>query len=463
MSDPQGIADVKHRLHAQLLRQIDSSVLARATRAERWLKIREEALVILRSEGDILPYSALTRVINEVSDQVVGLGPIESLLRDPDVSEVMVNGPGDVYVERKGRLERVPDGLFEGEEAVMHVIERIVAPLGLRVDESSPSADARLPDGSRVHAIIPPLSLRGPVLNVRKFSLIPLVAADLLAQGTLGPRMLEFLAACVRGKANIVVSGGTSSGKTTFLNVLSSFIPDGERLITIEDAAELRLAKPHVVSLEARPANVEGRGEVTVRDLVRNALRMRPDRILVGEVRGGEALDMLQAMSTGHDGSLSTAHANSTRHLLWRLETMSLMSDVELPAAHVRAQIASALDLVVHMARLPDGRRVVTEIAAVEGVSASGEPTLTPVFAFDRVRDRHVATGAIPPLASMLRDRGEVVSAGIFREGRDAEGAPVPIRIPPSWPVEDALQEIVREGLDPEATGAKTLPAEVGT
>lgn len=452
MSDPQGIADVKHRLHEQLLRRVDASTLARATRADRWLKIREEALVILRSEGDILPYSALTRVINEVSDQVVGLGPIESLLRDPDVSEVMVNGPGDVYVERKGRIERVPDGLFEGEEAVMHVIERIVAPLGLRVDESSPSADARLPDGSRVHAIIPPLSLRGPVLNVRKFSLIPLVADDLLAQGTLGPRMLEFLGACVRGKANIVVSGGTSSGKTTFLNVLSSFIPDGERLITIEDAAELRLAKPHVVSLEARPANVEGRGEVTVRDLVRNALRMRPDRILVGEVRGGEALDMLQAMSTGHDGSLSTAHANSSRHLLWRLETMALMSDVELPAAHVRQQIASALDLVVHMARLPDGRRVITEIAAVEGVSASGEPNLTPVFAFDRIADRHVATGSVPPLVSMLRDRGEEVPASTFREGRDAEGAPVPIRIPPSWPVGDPLQEIALEAL-----------AEVGT
>ena len=243
-----------------------------------------------------------------------------------------MNGPGDVYVEREGRIERAPDGLFEGEEAVQHLIERIVGPLGLRVDESSPWADARLPDGSRVHAIVPPLSLHGPTLTIRKFSPVPLEARDLLAGGSVGPRMLRFLEACVRGRANIVVSGGAGSGKTTLLGVLSGFIPEDERLITIEDAAELRLAKPHVVALEARPANVEGRGEVTVRDLVRNALRMRPDRIIVGEVRGGEALDMLQAMNTGHDGSLSTAHANSPRHLLWRLETMALMSDVEIPA-----------------------------------------------------------------------------------------------------------------------------------
>jgi pilus assembly protein CpaF len=228
-----------------------------------------------------------------------------------NVTEVMVNGPDDVYVERVGRLERAPDGLFEGEESVRHLIERIVGPLGLRVDESSPWADARLPDGSRVHAIVPPLSLRGPTLTIRKFSPVPLRAEDLVRGGTAGPRMLRFLETCVRGRANLIVSGGAGSGKTTLLGILSAFIPDDERLITIEDAAELRLAKPHVVSLEARPANVEGRGEVTVRDLVRNALRMRPDRIIVGEVRGGEALDMLQAMNTGHDGSLSTAHANS--------------------------------------------------------------------------------------------------------------------------------------------------------
>jgi len=267
-------------------------------------------MAVLRERGAILPARDLARVVNEVSDDVVGFGPIEFLLKDPSVTEVMVNGPDDVFVEREGRIERVPDRLFEGEEPVLHLIERIVGPLGLRVDQASPWVDARLPDGSRVHAIVPPLSLRGPVLTIRRFSQVAIEARDLLSTGSVGPRALRFLAACVRGRANIVISGGAGSGKTTLLGVLSGFIPDEERLITIEDAAELRLAKPHVVSLEARPANVEGRGEITVRHLVRNALRMRPDRIIVGEVRGGEALDMLQAMNTGHEGSLSTARAN---------------------------------------------------------------------------------------------------------------------------------------------------------
>jgi pilus assembly protein CpaF len=366
-------------------------------------------------------------VVNEVSDAVVGMGPIEFLLKDPDVTEVMVNGPDDVYVERKGRIGRVGDRLFEGEEAVFHLIERIVAPLGLRVDGSSPWVDARLPDGSRVHAIVPPLSLCGPVLTVRKFSAVPLGPHDLLVNQTLGPRMLAFLGACVRGRTNIIVSGGTSSGKTTLLGVLSSFVPDGERIVTIEDAAELRLAKPHVIGLEARPANVEGEGEVTVRDLVRNALRMRPDRIVVGEVRGGEALDMLQAMNTGHDGSLSTAHANSARHLLWRLETMALMSDVELPAAHVRAQVASAIDLVVHMTRLRDGRRVVFQIASVEDLGDDGDPIVTEIFGF---RPRlgpyggFVATGITPTLVRVLVEHGEQVPTGMFEAGMDDERVP---------------------------------------
>jgi pilus assembly protein CpaF len=273
-----------------------------------------------------------------------------------------------------------------------------------------------------VHAIVPPLSLCGPVLTVRKFSAVPLGPGDLLRNATLGPRMLAFLAACVRGRINIIVSGGTSSGKTTLLGVLSSFVPDGERIVTIEDAAELRLAKPHVIGLEARPANVEGEGAVTVRDLVRNALRMRPDRIVVGEVRGGEALDMLQAMNTGHDGSLSTAHANSARHLLWRLETMALMSDVELPAAHVRAQVASAIDLVVHMTRLRDGRRVVFQIASVEDLGDDGDPIVTEIFGF---RPRlgpdggFVATGISPRLVRVLVEHGESVPLGLFEAGVD--------------------------------------------
>ncbi len=427
MTRADSLAEVRRGLHELLLRRVGAQELDGVSRAERRLRVREEALAILREQGSILPQSALTRVVNEVSDHVVGLGPIEFLLKDPDVTEVMVNGPDDVYVERKGRIERVPGGLFEGEEAVLHVIERIVAPLGLRVDESSPYADARLPDGSRVHAIVPPLSLCGPTINIRKFALVPFTASDLVGLGTMSPRMMDFLAACIRGRANIVISGGTSSGKTTLLGVLSAFISDGERLITIEDAAELRLAKPHVIGLEARPPNVEGKGEVTVRDLVRNALRMRPDRIIVGEVRGGEALDMLQAMNTGHDGSISTAHANSPRHLLWRLETMALMSDVELPVAHVRAQVASAIDVVVHMARLRDGRRVVFQIASVEGV-LDGEPLVREVFVFRPragARGAFAATGAMPALARVLADRGEALPGDLFEPGPDREPLPV--------------------------------------
>ncbi len=296
-----------------------------------------------------------------------------------------------------------------------------MGPLGLRVDESSPWADARLPDGSRVHAIIPPLSLRGPVLTIRKFSPVPLTAGGLVESGSIGPRMLQFLAACVAGRMNIVISGGAGSGKTTLLGVLCGFIPAEERLITIEDAAELRIARPHVVSLEARPANVEGRGEVTVRDLVRNALRMRPDRIIVGEVRGGEALDMLQAMNTGHEGSLSTAHANSPRHLLWRLETMAMMSDVDLPASHIRNQVASAIDVVVHLARLRDGRRLVFEIAAIEG-TRRGEPVVTSLYAF-RPRaggGRFEALGEVPEVAAALAARGEDVQVDLFDVGEDS-------------------------------------------
>jgi pilus assembly protein CpaF len=417
MSAVDTLGDVRRNLHERLLRRVDVRDLDGISRAERRLLVREEALAVLREDGHILPQGALAKVVNEVSDAVVGAGPVEFLLRDPDVTEVMVNGPDDVYVERKGRIERVGDRLFEGEEAVLHLIERIVAPLGLRVDGSSPWVDARLPDGSRVHAIVPPLSLCGPVLNVRKFTAIPLRPEGIVANGTISPSMLAFLAACVRGRANVIVSGGTSSGKTTLLGVLSSFVPDGERIITIEDAAELRLAKPHVIGLEARPANVEGQGEVTVRDLVRNALRMRPDRIVIGEVRGGEALDMLQAMNTGHDGSLCTAHANSAQHVLWRIETMAMMSDVDLPVAHVRTQVAGAIDVIVHMARLRDGRRVVFQISTVDGVDPAGDPIVTEIFGF-RTRlgpeGAFVATGLVPQLAKTLAGRAQDVPAEWF-------------------------------------------------
>ena len=348
--------------------RVDAAGLGNVAPAERRLRVREEAVSVLRENRVVLSARDLAGIVSDVSDEVVGLGPIEGLLKDPDVTEVMVNGPDDVYVERKGRIEKVERGLFEGEEAVHHLIERIVGPLGLRVDESCPYTDARLPDGSRFHAIIPPLSLCGPVVTVRKFGAIAIGPDDLVRLESATEEMVSFLGSSVRARANILVSGGAGSGKTTLLGILSAFIPEDERIVTIEDAAELRLAQPHVVRLEARPANIEGRGAVTVRDLVRNALRMRPDRIVVGEVRGGEALDMLQAMNTGHEGSMSTAHANSPADLLRRVETMALMSDVALPVEHIREQIASTIDLVVHLSRLSDGRRVVSRISAVDGL-----------------------------------------------------------------------------------------------
>ena len=378
--------------------RIDASVLAEASPAERRLQVREQALQVLREHRVVLSARDLTQVVSEVSDEVVGLGPIEALLKDPDVTEVMVNGPDDVYVERKGRIETVERGLFEGEEAVHHLIERIVGPLGLRIDESCPMLDARLPDGSRFNAIIPPLSLCGPVVTVRKFGSAPLGPEDLLRLGSISEEALTFLEESVGARANILVSGGTGSGKTTLLGVLSAFIPPQERIVTIEDAAELKLAQPHVVRLEARPPNVEGRGAVTVRDLVRNALRMRPDRIVVGEVRGEEALDMLQAMNTGHEGSMSTAHANSPADLLRRLETMALMSDVDLPVSHLREQISSTIDLVVHLIRLQDGQRLVSRVASVEGLH-HGETVLRDVI--DPVRSRlRSARPAAPPAAN---------------------------------------------------------------
>jgi pilus assembly protein CpaF len=415
---------IKARVRADLLSRDEA--LAVLSPPERRLRVRDEVVRILREERAILPARQVTEVVNEVSDEVVGLGPVERLLKDPEVSEVMVNGADDVYVERKGRIERVDDLLFEGEEQVFHLIERIVAPLGLRVDESSPFVDARLADGSRVNAIIPPLSLCGPTVTIRKFTLRPLGPEDLVRLGTLTQEMCDFLAGCVRAKANVIVSGGTGTGKTTLLGVLSSFIPSSERLITIEDAAELRFSQPHVVSLEARPPNVEGAGEVTVRALVRNALRMRPDRIIVGEVRGGEALDMLQAMNTGHEGSLSTAHANSPRDLVSRLETMALMSDVELPVSHVREQIAGALDLVVHMSRVADGRRAVARISAVEGLR-SGEVVLDDVFVWQRGAGFE-ATGRLPSTTRLLAERDERVDPRVFGALRRDAGPAAVVR-----------------------------------
>jgi pilus assembly protein CpaF len=370
-----------------------------------------------------VPLSAQEKllIVRQIGDSVLGLGPLEPFVRDPEVTEIMVNGWDTIYVERGGKLYWT--GVkFHDEGQLRRTIDKIVAKVGRRVDEASPYVDARLPDGSRVNAIIPPLAIDGPCLTIRKFATDPYQAEDLIEFGTMTSPVAKFLDACVRGRINILVSGGTGAGKTTTLNVLSSFIPDDERIITIEDAAELKLQQPHVVRLEYRPPNIEGRGEVTIRDLVRNALRMRPDRIVVGEVRGGEALDMLQAMNTGHDGSISTIHANSPRDALSRLETMVLMAGMDLGVRAIREQISSALNLIIHQGRLKDGTRRITHITEIVGMEGD-VITLQDIFLFDwsagidengRFRGRLKATGLRPTFLDHLQDKGVYVDPGIF-------------------------------------------------
>lgn len=329
-----------------------------------------------------VPDSIRKQITQEVMDEVLGYGPIQSLLNDPDVSEVMVNGPKKVYVEKKGKLTKT-GVTFENDAHVIRVIERIVLPLGRRIDADSPSVDARLPDGSRVNAIVPPVALDGPTITIRKFRRDKLSMQQLVEFGSITPQMAEFLKACVISRLNIVISGGTGSGKTTLLNVLSGLIPEDERIVTIEDAAELQLQQDHVVRLETKPANLEGKGQVTIRDLVRNALRMRPDRVVVGECRGGETLDMLQAMNTGHDGSLTTLHANTPRDALSRLETMVLMAGMDLPIKVIRQQVSAAIDLIVQQTRLKDGSRKVTAISEVAGMEGD-TIVLTDIFRFEQ-------------------------------------------------------------------------------
>lgn len=320
---------------------------------------------VMENAPFVVPVTERVRIVSDLKDEMLGLGPIEILLKDPSVTEVMVNGPKKIFVERNGRLQ-LTDVQFHDDSHVMNIIERILSPIGRHIDEAVPLVDARLEDGSRVNIIIPPLSLIGPCITIRKFANRALSVEDLISFGTLDRKMADFIKACIQARINILVSGGTGSGKTTTLNVLSSFIPENERIVTIEDAAELRLQQEHVVTLESRPANIEGSGEITIRDLVKNALRMRPDRIIVGEVRGGEALDMLQAMNTGHDGSLTTAHANSPRDALSRLETMVLMAGFEMPIKAIREQISSAIELVLQQSRLKDGSRKITHITEIQ-------------------------------------------------------------------------------------------------
>ncbi|NLA59466.1 MAG: CpaF family protein, partial [Firmicutes bacterium] len=377
---------LKSKIHEELVGAVDPALLTGtddgAKKQELERKLTEVVEDIVDVEAPHLSPAERQRITGDMIDEVMGFGPITPLLNDPAVSEVMVNGPKQVYVEREGRLE-LTDVAFRDDAHVMHIVEKIVAPLGRRIDESMPMVDARLPDGSRVNAIIPPLSLNGPVLTIRKFAADPFTVEVLIEFGTLTREIAEFLEACVRVRLNIVVSGGTGSGKTTLLNVLSSFIPADERIVTIEDAAELQLQQDHVVSLESRPPNIEGKGAITIRDLVRNALRMRPDRIVVGEVRGGEALDMLQAMNTGHDGSLTTGHANSPRDMLARLETMVLMAGMELPVKAIREQIASAIDLIVQTSRLRDGSRKIVQVTEVQGMEGD-VITLQDIFVFEQ-------------------------------------------------------------------------------
>ena len=367
-----------------------------------------------------IPLGDRERLVEELISEILGLGPIEPLLKDSSVTEVMVNGPDSIYIERKCRLQKT-DVRFRNTEHLMHIIDRIVTAVGRRVDESSPMVDARLADGSRVNVIIPPLSLTGPCVTIRKFSKDVLTVDKMIEFGSFDQRMAEFLEDCVKGRLNIVVSGGTGSGKTTLLNVLSSYVPATERIVTLEDSAELQLKQDHVVTLETRPPNIEGEGEVTMRDLVRNALRMRPDRIIVGECRTGEALDMLQAMNTGHDGSMTTAHANSARDALSRLETMVLMSGMELPLRAIRSQIASAVDIIVQIARLRDGSRKIINIAEVTGMEGD-IITLQDLFRFEnhgldsdgRITGEFLTSGLRPMCTEKLAMNGVVLPPDLF-------------------------------------------------
>jgi len=435
-ADPMAaiLREIKNQIHGELIQRLDLKrmTVSRIGTNELQQKARETIRSIIAEvrRNQKLPAGIdPARLEKEIYDEAMGLGPLEDFLADEAITEIMVNGPGQVFVERNGRIE-LTGQTFMDDESVLGVIERIVAPIGRRIDESQPYVDARLPDGSRVNAIIAPLSLIGPCITIRKFSKRALTVDDFIAFGTWTRSAAEFLRLCVLMRKNIVVAGGTGSGKTTLLNVLSGFIPPTDRIVTIEDAAELRLVQPHVIRLEARPPNIEGRGAITIRDLVRNALRMRPDRIIVGECRSGESLDMLQAMNTGHDGSLTTVHANSPRDVISRLETMVLMSGLELPSRAIREQIASAIDLVVHESRLSDGSRKVTCISEVVGLEGL-QIVMQDLFEFKqtgvdekgKVLGSFMPTGAVPTFFEHLKSRGLHLDPAIFdpsKQGGDA-------------------------------------------
>ncbi len=410
--------ELKERIQDKLVAELDPAMdVSRTDEVRRTIQDMYDQ--ILTQENIILSRSERERLFEGIVAEILGFGPLEALLSDESVSEIMVNGPEKVFVERKGKLS-LTTITFENNEHVMRVIDRIVSPLGRRVDESSPYVDARLPDGSRVNAIIPPLALNGPTLTIRKFEKDPLTIDDLVRFGSMTSETAEFMRACVIARLNVVVSGGTGSGKTTLLNVLSSFIPNDERIVTVENAAELQLRQEHVVTLESRPPNIEGKGEVTIRDLVINTLRMRPDRVVVGECRGGETLDMLQAMNTGHDGSLTTAHANSPRDMLSRLETMCLMALMDLPVRAIREQIASAVDLIIQQARMRDGSRKIISITEVQGMEGD-VIVMSDIFAFEqqgmengKIIGRLKPTGIRPKFYDRIEAAGISLPPNIF-------------------------------------------------
>jgi pilus assembly protein CpaF len=403
--------DLKSRVQNRLLAELDPTTDITQIGTVRGT-IRDLFEQVLTEENIVLSRQEKHRLFEQIAAEILGFGPLQTLLEDDEITEIMVNGPKNIYIEKKGKLKRVPMS-FESDEHVMRIIERIVAPLGRRIDESSPYVDARLPDGSRVNSVIPPISLVGPTLTIRKFSKNPITIEQLVKFGSITPEALQFLKACVEARLNVVISGGTGSGKTTLLNILSQFIPSDDRIVTMENAAELQLRQEHVVTLESRPPNIEGTGEITIRQLVVNSLRMRPDRIIVGEIRDEEALDMLQAMNTGHDGSMTTAHSNSPRDTIARIETMALMAGMDLPIRAIREQIASAVDVICHQERLRDGTRKVvnvTEIAGMEGDVI----TMTDIFAFEQrgVEDGMVI-GELRPTGLRPKSIGQIEAAGI--------------------------------------------------
>ncbi|WP_205683882.1 CpaF family protein [Brevibacillus migulae] len=406
---------------ARLIKEADLKTITTLPPQERKQTIERLVYQMIEEEKVIIPRRDMEQIIEQLINESVGYGPLETLLRQNDITEIMVNGPREVYIERKGKLE-LSDVRFKDEQHIRHIIDRIIAPLGRRIDESSPMVDARLHDGSRVNAVIPPISLNGPILSIRKFNKVPLTLDDLLSFGSFSPEMGVFLQAAVKAKCNILVSGGTGSGKTTLLNVLSSSIPRGERIVTIEDMAELRFDYDNIVRMEARPMNMEGTGEVTIRQLVRNALRMRPDRIIIGEVRGNEAIDMLQAMNTGHEGSLTTIHANSPKDALGRLEAMVIMSGLALTVDVIRGYFVGALDLIVQSERLTDGKRKLVSIAEI--AEEDGETKIREIFRFVRegvaedgsVIGHFTSTGYVPKAYHRMRAYGIQISDSIFKQ-----------------------------------------------